>query len=155
MSLVKPLFVARIASLTLMMTSMRGILVKLVICVSSGQLKIKIANLIQYAILAYFLPFSNALSLENMIGNLIAPLTNFCTTLLEIPCPEEIYKILCSGFGKIKVFVWHKWIVKDCILMVKTIVGINHVISSEGALYVILPYDYPPPPPTFWTHTGP
>ena len=29
----------------------------------------------QYAILAYFLPFSNTLSLENMIGNLIAPLT--------------------------------------------------------------------------------
>ena len=53
----------------------RGILVKLVICVSSGQLKIKIANLMQYAILAYFLPFSNTLSLENMIGNLIAPLT--------------------------------------------------------------------------------
>ena len=52
-----------------------GILVKLVICVSSGQLKIKIANLMQYAILAYFLPFSNTLSLENMIGNLIAPLT--------------------------------------------------------------------------------
>merc|ERR1739844_882220 len=51
------------------------ILVKLVICVSSGQLKIKIANLMQYAILAYFLPFSNTLSLENMIGNLIAPLT--------------------------------------------------------------------------------
>ena len=52
-----------------------GILVKLVICVSSGQLKIKIANLMQYATLAYFLPFSNTLSLENMIGNLIAPLT--------------------------------------------------------------------------------
>ena len=29
----------------------------------------------QYATLAYFLPFSNTLSLENMIGNLIAPLT--------------------------------------------------------------------------------
>ena len=56
-------------------TCRRGILVKLVICVSSGQLKIKIANLMQYAILAYFLPFSNTLSLENMIGNLIAPLT--------------------------------------------------------------------------------
>ena len=28
----------------------------------------------QYATLAYFLPFSNTLSLENMIGNLIAPL---------------------------------------------------------------------------------
>ena len=27
-------------------------------------------------------------------------------------------------------------------------------ISSEGALYVILPYDYPAPP-TFWTYTGP
>ena len=53
----------------------RGILVKLVICVSSGQLKIKIANLMQYATLAYFLPFSNTLSLENMIGNLIVPLT--------------------------------------------------------------------------------
>ena len=53
----------------------RGILVKLVICVSSGQLKIKIVNLMQYANLAYFLPFSNTLSLENMIGNLIAPLT--------------------------------------------------------------------------------
>ena len=52
-----------------------GILIKLVICVSSGQLKIKIANLMQYATLAYFLPFSNTLSLENMIGNLIAPLT--------------------------------------------------------------------------------
>ena len=26
--------------------------------------------------------------------------------------------------------------------------------SSEGALYVILPYDYPAAP-TFWTHTGP
>ena len=35
----------------------------------------KIANLMQYGILAYFLPFSNTLSLENMIGNLIAPLT--------------------------------------------------------------------------------
>ena len=52
-----------------------GILVKLVICVSSGQLKMKIANLMQYGILDYFLPFSNTLSLENMIGNLIAPLT--------------------------------------------------------------------------------
>lgn len=52
----------------------RGILVKFVICVSSGQLKIKIANSMQYATLAYFLPFSNTLSLENMIGNLIAPL---------------------------------------------------------------------------------
>ena len=30
----------------------------------------------------------------------------------------------------------------------------NNFISSEGALYVILPYDYPTPP-TFWTHTGP
>ena len=29
------------------------------------------------------------------------------------------------------------------------------IVSSEGALYVILPYDYPPPPATFWTHTGP
>ena len=29
----------------------------------------------QYATLAYFLPFSNTLSLENMIGNLIVPLT--------------------------------------------------------------------------------
>ena len=27
------------------------------------------------------------------------------------------------------------------------------IFSSEGALYVILPYDYPPA--TFWTHTGP
>ena len=29
------------------------------------------------------------------------------------------------------------------------------VFSSEGALYVILPYDYPAAAPTFWTHTGP
>ena len=28
----------------------------------------------------------------------------------------------------------------------------TNIISSEGALYVILPYDYPP---TFWEHTGP
>ena len=28
-------------------------------------------------------------------------------------------------------------------------------ISSEGALYVILPYDYQAAAPTFWTHTGP
>ena len=28
------------------------------------------------------------------------------------------------------------------------------IFSSEGALYVILPYDYQAPP-TFWTHTGP
>ena len=55
--------------------SCRGILVKLVICVSSGQLKIKIANLMQYATLAYFLPFSNTLSLENMIGNLFVAST--------------------------------------------------------------------------------
>ena len=33
----------------------------------------------------------------------------------------------------------------------------SSVISSEGALYVILPYDYPQrsAAPTFWTHTGP
>ena len=30
--------------------------------------------------------------------------------------------------------------------------GRKIVISSEGALYVILPYDYTP---TFWKHTGP
>ena len=35
----------------------------------------KIANLMQYGISAYFLPSSNTLSLENMICNLIAPLT--------------------------------------------------------------------------------
>ena len=31
------------------------------------------------------------------------------------------------------------------------------IVSSEGALYVILPYDYPAAAaaPTFWTHTGP
>ena len=30
------------------------------------------------------------------------------------------------------------------------------IVSSEGALYVILPYDYPQrSAPTFWTHTGP
>ena len=59
----------------IMISMRRGILVKLVICVSSGQLKIKIANLMQYATLAYFLPFGNTWSLENMVGNLIAPLT--------------------------------------------------------------------------------
>ena len=30
----------------------------------------------------------------------------------------------------------------------------SNFVSSEGALYVILPYDYPAAP-TFWTHTGP
>ena len=31
-------------------------------------------------------------------------------------------------------------------------VALCAIISSEGALYVIMPYDYPP---TFWAHTGP
>jgi len=33
------------------------------------------------------------------------------------------------------------------------IVKVTVIVSSEGALYVILPYDYSAP--TFWAHTGP
>ena len=54
-----------------------GNLVKLVICVSAGQLKFEIANFMINATFLCFLPFSIVLSLKNAMGNLIAPLTNF------------------------------------------------------------------------------
>ena len=47
-----------------------GILVKLVVCVSSGHLEIKIANFMQYLTFACSLPSNNALSPKNMMFNL-------------------------------------------------------------------------------------
>ena len=61
----------------------RGILVKLVICVSPGHSKIKIANFMKYITFAQFLPLNTILWLKNVFGNLIAQLTNILQPINE------------------------------------------------------------------------
>lgn len=54
----------------------RGILVKLVIRISSGHPKIKIISFVKYATFAWFLLCNNVLWLKNWFGNLIPHLAN-------------------------------------------------------------------------------
>ena len=60
-----------------------GILVKLVICMSPGHLKIKIANFMKYITFARFLPLNTILWLKNIFGNLKAQLTNILWPINE------------------------------------------------------------------------
>ena len=61
----------------------RGILVKLVIYVLPGHRKFKIANLMKFVMFVCFLHLSITLSPKNIMGNLIAPLTNFLEFLSQ------------------------------------------------------------------------
>ena len=61
----------------------RGILVQLVICMSPGHPKIKIANFMKYITFARFLPLNTILWLKNIFGNLKAQLTNILWPINE------------------------------------------------------------------------
>ena len=104
-----------------------GILVKLVICVSSGHLEFKIANFTQYVTFACFLPWSNTLSLENMMGSLIAPLTKLLYLINENSMSRgDIMKIMqCVWQGK-SIYSTQMNCQRQY-MMVTSIVGINHV----------------------------
>ena len=114
-----------------------GILVKLVIYVSSGHLKFKIANFTQYVTFACFLPWSNTLSLENTMGSLIAPLTK----LLYLINGNSMSR---GDIKKIMQCVWQgKGICSaqmNCqrqYLMVSSIVGINHISQNLRHNFVL------------------
>ena len=62
---------------------LRDILIKLIICVSPGHPKIKIANFMTYITLARFLPLNTILWLKNIFGNLKAQLTNILWPINE------------------------------------------------------------------------
>ena len=61
----------------------RGILVQLVICMSPGHPKIKIANFMKFITFARFLPLNTILWLKNIFGNLKAQLTNILWPINE------------------------------------------------------------------------
>ena len=76
---------------------------------------------------------------------------------------KQSFLKLCDKRQSLHYGGWHKpWrkpeIKKKCTFLAIRIFQIEifeisfTFVSSEGALYVILPYDYQP---TFWTHTGP
>ena len=86
----------------------RGILVKLVIRVSSGHQKIKITNFVKYATFAWFLLCNNILWLKNWFGNLIAHLTNILWLVKENSLSRGDADKIYSAFGQEKVFILHR-----------------------------------------------
>ena len=83
----------------------RGILVQLVICMSPGHPKIKIANFMKYISLARFLPLSTIAWLKNIFGNLIAQLTNVLWPIHEKVMSRGHTEKMYSLFGHEKVFL--------------------------------------------------
>ena len=67
---------------------------------------------------------------------------------VSVPC-----LVLNSAMSITFFFIWQEKSRQHCRLRICRKFGF---VSSEGALYVILPYDYPAAAAaTFWTHTGP
>ena len=103
-----------------------GILVKLVICVYSGQLKIKMVNFMKYASFAWFSPLSNPLSLQNMMGNLIAPFIKLLYLIYGNSMSRgDIKKITQCVWQRKSIFSTQKNFQRHY-MMLRCIFGINH-----------------------------
>ena len=94
--------IAAVTNTIIIITIIRGILVKLVIRISSGHQKIKTISFVKYATFAWFLLCNNILWLKNWFGNLIPHLVNilwlvFCNS----PSRGDTEKIY-SAFGQWK-----------------------------------------------------
>ena len=103
-------------------TGTRGILVKSVIYVSPGHLKFEIANFMSNVNFLCFLPFSIVLSLKNIMGNLIAPLTNFLQLFLDIPLSRRNTNKLTECFGLPNPCI-HCFLPFSIVLSLKNVMG--------------------------------